>query len=97
MTTKPTTQYKIHLPSGKVIHACDGHDLDKILSLNVCRVYQGCQIRIEPVFDNDPREASAARHLLQSKQVRRTWRSRLMRTESHPHDCLCWECTSGSL
>jgi hypothetical protein len=49
--TMTPTSYIVHLPSGRVIVAKDGQNLDLILSLNVCRVWQARQLRIEPVYD----------------------------------------------
>lgn len=63
-----TTSYRIHLPTGSIITARNSTELDKILSLNVCRVYQGCQIRIEPVFHTD---AKHSRNIVNRQAFRR--------------------------
>lgn len=46
-----TTQYKIHLPHGTVLTARNATQLDEFMNLNLVRLYQPRQIRIEPVFD----------------------------------------------
>jgi len=84
---KPTS-YKIHLPNGHTIDAKDSHNLDLILSLNVCRVYQSQQIRIEPVWPT--REAlgvSRNDHAIRNKV--NDFRSSL---RQHERDCQCWDC-----
>ena len=86
---KPTS-YKIHLPNDSTINAKDSHNLDLILSLNVCRMYEAEQIRIEPVWvSRDPGEALGVRRVPTSNKLNE-FRAALRR---HENDCHCEECT----
>jgi len=86
---KPTS-YKIHLPNGVTIDARDAHNLEIILSMNVCRVYQSQQIRIEPVWvSRDPGETLGVRRVSTSNKLNE-FRAAL---HCHENDCHCEECT----
>ena len=77
--------YKIHLPTDTVIMARNSQELENILGLNVCRVYQSQQIRIEPVWERS--EARPVNTAIRNKV--KDFRSSLTR---HERDCPCADC-----
>jgi hypothetical protein len=89
MNSMTRLSYKIHLPNGIVIDAKNSHNLEIILSLNVCRVYQPSQIHIEPIYPrHNPGEALGVRRdSIQHKQ--KDFVSSLRR---HERDCPCGDC-----
>lgn len=77
--------YKIHLPTGSHITARNTQELENILNMNVCRVYQSQQIRIEPVWDrSEARPASAA--------IRNKLNEFRVALQRHELDCDCADC-----
>jgi len=85
---KPTS-YKIHLPNGHTIDAKDAHNLEIILSMNVCRVYQSQQIRIEPVWPTREALGVSRDHTDDILNKVKNFRSSL---RNHERDCKCSDC-----
>lgn len=77
--------YKIHLPTGSHITARNSQELENILNMNVCRVYQSQQIRIEPVWEQS--EARPA-----NTSIRQTTNNLHRRMVTHERDCQCADC-----
>lgn len=68
-----------------MITAKNSQELENILGLNVCRVHQSQQIRIEPVWErSEARPANASIH-----KTTNDFRRRLTTCEI---DCTCHDC-----
>lgn len=79
------TSYKIHLPTGSHITARNSQELENILGMNVCRVYQSSQLRIEPVWErSEARPANTA--------IRQTTNKLHVALKRHELDCDYADC-----
>lgn len=81
--------YKIHLPTGTVITAHNEQELKNILNMNVCRVYQSSQIRIEPVWSS--RDGGVTESVTRGS-IRQKLNNFRVAMRQHERDCPCPDC-----